>query len=133
MTQELQISEKEPVLQATAEEMIRPENACRPEVDIFYNPDGYLFQVDLPGVREGDIQLEVDEKNTLVLRASNRQDFRGEVLLQQTPLLNYYRAFRLGDDIDRDQIRARFEQGVLSVELSRRAEVKPRRIEIKIN
>ena len=84
-------------------------------------------------MREGDIQLEVDEKNTLVLRASNRQNFSGEVLLQRTPLLNYYRAFRLGDDIDHEQIRARFEQGVLSVELSRRVEVKPRRIEIKIN
>ena len=34
---------------------------------------------------------------------------------------------------DAEEIRARFEQGVLSVELSRRAEVKPRRIEIKIN
>lgn len=131
-TQSLQLSEKNPVLQATAEELISPENAYRPDVDIYYSPEAYLFQVDLPGIKDGDIQLEIDEKNTLVLRAKNTQEFSGDLLFKQVALGNYYRAFHLSDDIDRNQVQARFENGVLEIQVGRREEIKPKRIEIKI-
>lgn len=132
-TQSLQVTEKNPVVQATAEELVSPDNAYRPDVDIFYSPDGYLFMVDLPGVKETDIQLEIDEKNTLILKAKNHMTPEGELLFRQTALGNYYRAFSLGDDIDRNQIKARYQLGVLEIHLGRREEVKPKRIEIQIN
>lgn len=133
-TKSLQVTEKNPVVQATAEELVSPENAYRPDVDIFFSPDdGYLFRVDLPGVREEDIQLEIDEKNTLILKAKNHISIEGEPIFRQTALGNYYRAFSLGDDIDRQQVKARYQAGVLEIHLGRREEVKPKRIEIKIN
>lgn len=130
---DLQLNEKEPVLQATAEELVSPQNAYRPDVDIFYLPDEYLFQVDLPGIKEEDIQLEVDEKNTLILKARNMQEFSGDVVFKQMSIGNYYRAFSLNDEIDRQHIKAKFQQGVLEIHLPKRQEVQPKRIEIKIN
>ena len=130
---DLQLNEKEPVLQATAEELVSPQNAYRPDVDIFYLPDEYLFQVDLPGIKEEDIQLEIDEKNTLVLKARNYQDFVGDVVFKQTSIGNYYRAFSLNDEIDRQKIKAKYQHGVLEVHLPKKQEIQPKRIEIKIN
>ena len=130
---DLQLNEKEPVLQATAEELVGPQNAYRPDVDIFYLPEEYLFQVDLPGIKEEDIQLEVDEKNTLILKARNTHEFSGDVVFKQMSFGNYYRAFSLNDEIDRQHIKAKFQEGVLEIHLPKRQEVKPKRIEIKIN
>lgn len=129
----LQLNEKEPVLQATAEELVSPQNAYRPDVDIYYLPQEYLFQVDLPGIKEEDIQLEIDEKNTLVLKARNTQEFSGEAVFRQTSIGNYYRAFSLNDEVDRQAVKAQYQNGVLEIHLPKRQEIQPKRIEIKIN
>jgi HSP20 family protein len=130
---DLQLNEKEPVLQATAEELVSPENAYRPDVDIFYSPEAYLFQVDLPGIKEEDIQLEIDEKNTLILRARNQVELAGDVVFKQISIGNYYRAFSLNDEVDRNQVKAKYENGVLNIHLPKREEIKPKRVAIKVN
>lgn len=130
--QALQVQEKNAVTQATTEQLISADKAYRPDVDIYHTPDAFIFLVDLPGVQQGDIELEVNERNTLILRARNSFELDSAPVFQQTRFGDYYRAFELGDGIDREQISARLEQGVLEVRIAKREAARPRKIEIQV-
>jgi len=52
-------------------------------------------------------------------------------VLRQFNIGNYYRAFQLSDEYDKEKITAKLENGLLQVTVPKREEVKPRKIEIK--
>ncbi|MGV3525673.1 MAG: Hsp20/alpha crystallin family protein [Candidatus Sericytochromatia bacterium] len=131
MTQ-LQVSDTQvPVVDTATEQLISADNAQRPAMDIYHTPDAFVFIADLPGVQQGDVQLEITERNTLVLRARQRFTESAQPVLRQTRLGNYYRAFELGDNIDRNSVTAKLENGVLEVRLNKRESSRPKRIEIQ--
>lgn len=130
--QELQVQEKNAVTQSTSEQLISTENAYRPDVDIFHTPTEFIFLVDLPGVKQGDIQLELNERNTLILRARNSFSLESEPVFFQSRFGNYYRAFELGEEVNREQISAKLEHGTLEVRVGKREAVRPRKIEIQV-
>ena len=130
MTTQLQVKDTE--VNQAAEQLIRIDNAYRPDVDIHYTEDAFIFLVDLPGVQTGDVQIEINEHNHLVLKARNSFVADGEALFRQSRFGNYYRAFTLNDEMDRSRIDAKLENGVLELRIAKREEVKPRRIEIQV-
>jgi len=130
--QALQVQEKNAITQATTEQLISADNAYRPDIDIYHTPEAFLFIVDLPGVKQGDIQLEVNERNTLILRARNSVELSDEPVFRQTRFGHYYRAFELGEEVDRENISAKLENGVLEVRVAKREAVRPRKIEIRV-
>lgn len=133
-TTSLQVKDQtqQDVAQATSEQLVGPENAYRPTVDIFHTPDDFIFLVDLPGVKQGDVQLEISERNTLILRARNSFEQQSQAVFRQARFGHYYRAFELGDNIDREKVTAKMEQGVLEVRIAKKEQAKPRKIEIQV-
>lgn len=133
MTQQaLQVSETTPPMVDTAtEQLISADNAQRPAMDIFHTPEAFIFLADLPGVQQGDVQLEITERNTLVMRARQRFVESAQPVLRQSRLGNYYRAFELGDHIDRNSVTAKLENGVLEVRVKKQESSRPKRIEIQ--
>lgn len=130
--QALQVQEKNEVTQATSEQLVGPENALRPNVDIHHTPEEFVFLAELPGVRQGDVQLEINERNTLILKARNAYEAPANPIFRQTRFGHYYRAFELGDNIEREKISARMENGVLEVRIGKKEQAKPRKIEIQV-
>jgi len=126
----LQVQDKNAVTQSTSEQLAGSENAYRPYIDIYHTPEDFIFLVDLPGVKQGDAQLEINERNTLILRARSSFEQPGTPVFRQTRFGNYYRAFELGDNIDRNKVSARLENGVLEVRVAKKEKAKPVRIEI---
>lgn len=92
-----------------------------PRVDIFEGKEGLIMIADLPGVKEGDVDLHV-ENNTLSLKAK-------AVGLAGEPV--WSRSFVLPRDVDANAVGAEIHAGVLRVKLPRRVEFQPRRIEVK--
>lgn len=129
--QALQVQDNRKVAQTASEQLISSENAYRPDIDIFHTPEAFIFWVDLPGVKQGDVQLEINERNTLILRARNSFVSEAEPVLQQSHFGNYYRAFELGEEIDREKVTARLESGLLEVRIAKREASHPRKIEIQ--
>lgn len=116
--------------EVSTETLISPENAHRPQTNIYHTPEAYILEIELPGVQNEGIDLEITEKNILVLKARNAytHDSDKKVLVSQVRTGNFYRAFELGDQVDRESVEARLEAGLLTVTIAKQEKAKPKRI-----
>jgi len=104
----------------------------RPSTDVYETPDAYVISVDMPGVPRNSIHVTMDQ-NTLVVKGTvgERYSEKSSLLFSELQRNGYYRAFNLGEGVDRDSIDARYDAGVLTVKLLKKEEVKPREIAIR--
>lgn len=104
-----------------------------PSVNFWAGQDSVVMSAELPGLTEQDIELTV--KDTMI-------SIRGTYPAAQTddetvwhrrerPAGSFLRSLELPFRIDPDQIDARFENGVLTVEMQRPEDDKPKKIQIK--
>jgi HSP20 family protein len=92
-----------------------------PSVDVIETEDAYLLFAELPGVRREDVQLQVRDRR---LELSGRRQALGEnrnFLRMERSYGPFRRTFDLGAPVDSEGITAAFEQGVLRVEVPKRA------------
>lgn len=128
---ELQKRDKQEVTSSAAEQIGHSGAAYTPDVDIYASKDELVLAVDLPGVAKGDVNIQVDETNTLIIKGTNSYTEPEGAAWRQYEVGDYYRAFQLSEEHDRDRIGAKFENGLLEVTVPKREEVKPRKVEIK--
>ena len=101
-----------------------PEVQLEPFADVFQDDHGIRVMVDMPGVREDGLDVDVRDG---VLRISGRAARSPE----ETRL--YERAFRLGRRVDSRQIIAALRQGVLELTLPYHEEAKLRKITVSVS
>jgi HSP20 family protein len=104
-----------------------------PAVDIFEDKESIQVRAELPGVKNEDVKVDV-ENNILTLRGERK-------LEQEDKRENYHRVerwygaftrqFMLPRTVDSDHIDAQLKDGVLTVRLPKKAEIKPRAIAVK--
>jgi len=131
MTNELEKREKQEVGTTAAEQLQTSGTAYSPDVDIFVSDDAAVFAIDMPGVGKGDVTIRVDETDSLVIRGKNSYKERSDAVIRQYNVGDYYRAFQISDEYDKEKIHARLENGLLEITIPKREEAKPKRIEIK--
>lgn len=118
----------------------------RPHMDICGDGRRYFVTVEVPGVAEKDLHVEL-EGQTLRIRGEKhaereeKSDESGESA--ETPARTFYRVERcygsfervltLPDDVDASAISASHENGVLTLTLPRKEEVLPENRTIEIN
>jgi HSP20 family protein len=109
-----------------------PEVVLRPPVDIYEDAEGIMLMADMPGVSRERLTIEVD-KDMLVLEGDARIDMSEgmEALHADVRSTRYRRSFTLSGELETGQIDARLSDGVLSIRIPKRAEVRPRRIEVR--
>jgi HSP20 family protein len=109
------------------------ETQVRPRVDIAESETEFRLRADLPGVTKDNLRVEI-ENGRLTIAASRKledeQNFKN-IHVERHGSVRYTRTFHLGEEIDADQIRAEFKDGVLSLTLPKREKALPKRIEVK--
>jgi HSP20 family molecular chaperone IbpA len=127
-----QTIEKHTPQEAAALEHTRCGYTCTPAVDIYETKDQLTLLADLPGVRGEDIQLNF-EKGELSISAkvAIRQPEGAQYLLAEYGMGDFYRSFRISEEIDSSRISAQYKDGVLTLHLPKVEAVKPRRIAVK--
>lgn len=100
-----------------------------PAIDIFENADEYRVVADLPGVRQEDIDIDL-ERGELVLFAKRQLARDGEALALGRTEGDFRRVFRIPEDLDRSKVQASLENGVLLIRLPKSERAKPRRISV---
>lgn len=115
----------------TKESTIEPDRYVTPAVDIYETETGLRVVADLPGLTSEDIDVNV-EKDVLTIKGVTRQAPLPDRVYAEFEPVNFYRQFTLGKKIDQTGIAAEYKNGVLNLQLPFAAEVKPRRVEVRV-
>lgn len=123
--------------QAATADVASPEHTrsgqvYRPDVDIVERGDELIILADMPGVKPDDIDIKFED-GTLVIygRVTDGRASRETFLLQEFGVGDYYRTFRISEQIDPSRIAADMAGGVLTLHLPKSEQAKPRKIKVQ--
>jgi len=104
----------------------------RPPADIFENGDAITLRLDMPGVSKERLTVQTD-RNTLTVEGGVQIPMlQGmEALYAEVHSTRYRRSFTLSGELDSEKIEAELKDGVLTLQIPKRAELRPRRIEVR--
>jgi HSP20 family protein len=100
-----------------------------PSLDVRETDDEYLVLVDLPGVSQEDVTIELDNR-VLSISGTRVPVETGEAQLVERPYGSFFRNLTLPQGVDPDSIVAEFAYGVLSLRIPKPAGAKPKKIAI---
>jgi HSP20 family protein len=108
------------------------EPAVRPAVDILETGEGITLRADMPGVSKDRLNLRVDGNNLLVEgRIGITPQDQMQPVYADVRSAVYRRSFLLSNELEANKIDANLKDGVLTVRIPKRAELRPRRIEVR--
>ena len=101
-------------------EWMPSNNQSVPAINIQQNDNGFLVEVAAPGMTKEDCNIRIDEENNLVItfekkNESEEKDQKGSYLRREFSYTQFQRTMILPDNVEKDQISAKVENGVLSV------------------
>jgi len=104
-----------------------------PPVDIYETENEFVIKAEMPGVKKDGVNVTLDN-NELEISGKINGNLPEEKNLKYSEfnLYNYHRKFNVGDTIDRSTLSAALDDGILTLTLPKREEVKPKRIEVKV-
>ena len=108
-------------------------NAFAPSFEVKETPDSYVVRADLPGVKEEDVDVSL-HNGVLSIAGRRTAEERKEgesYFLYERQYGSFSRAFALPDTADGERVEAKLDNGVLTVNIGKRAEAKPRKISLK--
>jgi HSP20 family protein len=103
-----------------------------PAVDILEKEGNLILRAELPGMNEKEIDLKL-EGNTLTLkgeRKMDKEDKKNNYHRVESFYGSFTRSFRLPETVDLEKISADYKNGVLTVTIPQRPEIRPREIPV---
>ncbi|ASJ00247.1 Hsp20/alpha crystallin family protein [Thermococcus gorgonarius] len=107
-----------------------------PFADIFDRGDKFVITVELPGVRKEDIKLRVTEDTVYIeaqMRREKELEREGAIRIERY-YSGYRRVIRLPEEVIPEKAKARYNNGVLEIEIPKKNPTKPEKegFEVKI-
>ena len=108
------------------------EFVLRPPVDIFEDAHGIMVIAEMPGVSKDGLNVQAD-RNTLLIEGDAAIDMPAgmEAVHADVQSTRYVRSFVLSGELETDAIDANLKDGVLTIRIPKRAEYRPRKIEVR--
>ena len=106
--------------------------------DVKESPNSYAFIVDMPGVKSGDIKVQVEDDNVVVISGERKREEEKEgakYVRMERRIGKFMRKFALPENANTDKISAVCQDGVLTVTVEKLPPPepkKPKTIEVKI-
>ena len=106
--------------------------------DVKEYPNSYTFIVNMPGLRSGDIKVQVEDSNVLVISGERKREEEKEgakYVRMERRVGKFMRKFVLPENANTDKISAVCQDGVLTVTVEKLPPPepkKPKTIEVKI-
>jgi HSP20 family protein len=114
-----------------------------PAVDIKETENAYILAMDLPGYDEKNIDVHVDGSSLTIASSAiqmgqedlaeqdkKNEENQGTYILRERKTSAFTRSFKLPENADPDAVNANFKNGVLNLEIKKRAEAQKRTIQI---
>ena len=101
-----------------------------PSIDVRSSESEVVFVCDAPGVRQEDLEVTV-ENHVLTIKGTRKFESReGEQVMLGRAYGSFARAYSLPDYLDDANLSANLADGVLTIRIPKRAQAKPRKIQI---
>ena len=117
----------------TGEDSMKYESSRRFPVDIYEKEDNIYITGELPGVDKKNIQVNIKE-NILTIEAERTKEENKNEEVNKKEDIRYYshelkkgkfkRKFKLSKEIDQDNIKADYNNGILKLTLPKKEEIK---------
>lgn len=105
-----------------------------PAVDVREEDKRYLIEAELPGLSEKDVKLEL-KNGVLELSSEKKEETKEQEgrtwIRHERREASFRRSFILPEDADGEKIEAKFKDGLLTVELPKKAESAARLVPVK--
>jgi len=112
-------------------ERTQAKRTATPPVDIYENAEELLLVIDMPGVDQDGVAVNLEKRELVIEGKRARAAGENNPLVVEGEGLDYRRSFLLPQGIDAEKIAAELRQGVLRVRVPKAAAVKPRQIQVK--
>lgn len=103
-------------------------DASLPKVNIKEDDDQFTIEVAAPGMKKEDFKVNVD-KNVLLISSEKEVDNKEEkdnYTRKEFSYSSFQRSFNLPESVDSEKISAKYNDGVLTLEVPKKEEAKPR-------
>jgi HSP20 family protein len=106
-----------------------------PALDAFEDKDKYVVSVEVPGLNKQDLNVVVHDGVLTISgeRKSEKDSKEGTVHRTERYYGKFSRSVSLPSAVKADQVSAAYKDGVLTVEVPKADEAKPKNIEVKIS
>ena len=106
-----------------------------PSVDIKETKDDFVLMAEVPGMSKDDIKINISE-NTLTIRGEKREEKKEEDHNYHRVERRYgkfQRSFTLPTQIQGNKVKAAYKDGILTITMPKKEEVKPKEIPITVS
>jgi len=105
-----------------------------PPVDIAEREKDYTIKIELPGVEKNDVKITI-QKDVLTIRGEKKQEGEeksGNYQRIERCYGSFQRSFTLPTSVSSDKIEASYDNGVLTINLPKVEEARPKEVEVKV-
>lgn len=105
-----------------------------PRVNVTESEKAYVFEAELPGVTKENVKISVDGKHVTLEAEVKREVERKEgetVVFSERTFEKFARSFTLTSEVDDERSVAKLENGVLTLTLPKKEELRPKQIVIQ--
>ena len=102
-----------------------------PAVDVYEDDKKVVLKLEVPGIEEKDLDVRV-ENHTLTVKGERKFEKEENFHRIERRYGSFYRAFTLPSTVDTESVDAKYEAGVLKLELKKKPEAQPKQIKVNI-
>jgi HSP20 family protein len=101
-------------------------------VDVREDADHFYVEAELPGFKKDEIEITLENQTLTITaeRRENKDEKKGELLLNERRYSRFLRSFTLPPTVNEQSVNAKLTDGVLTIVLNKREETKPRKIQV---
>ena len=104
------------------------EQFVAPTASVVEEADGYLLQVEMPGVDKEGLEISLEDNELTIIGRRSLPTVDGTLIHRESRQEDFRRRFELDPSIDGNKIKAKVEQGILTLTLPKAEHVKPKKI-----
>jgi len=105
-----------------------------PALDLYDEKDEFVVQVELPGMKKEDIAISLQEGVLSVSgeRRHEKEGKEGQTFRSERYFGKFQRSISLPATVNSSGVKASYKDGILTVELPKSEEARPRQIEVNV-
>ncbi len=111
------------------------EGVIMPNIELYDRKSELVLRAELPGVKKEDISLTITDDRLTLKGEIKRQEEVSEdnYYLSEIRYGSFSRTITLPVDVDSENVKATFKDGVLEVVLPKKEESRPREIKVEVS